>query len=426
MKIYCSGIGGIGLSAYASLRKVRGHDVSGSDPSETEVTERLRKEGINVFREQDGSHVPADADLFVYSEAIPVYAPERMKAREFGIPSQSYFQALGELSRDSFVIAVCGTHGKSSTTAMAARMLMEASRDPTVVVGTKLPELSGRNWRAGKSDLFLLEACEYRRSFLALSPDIILLTNADGDHFDAFADMEEYRQAFIDFFRKLPKEGIIITHLSDPDCAALSARVKRSVKDVDVLPLPNLTIPGRHMQKNAQLVLGLAEEMGIPNDDACGALKGYRGCWRRMEVKGIIDQDIIVMDDYAHHPTEIRATLSGIREFYPNRRIIAVFQPHTHHRTLALYDAFTKCFSDTDELILTDVYEARADIEQGRVDLRALAADIRRVSGISVTCGGNLQEVEELLRSGKILRPHDILLCMGAGTVTGLASAMLH
>ncbi|MDD5469613.1 MAG: Mur ligase domain-containing protein, partial [Candidatus Peribacteraceae bacterium] len=207
MKIYCSGIGGIGLSAYAFLQQKNGHTLLGSDRVESTMTAALSGEGIAVSCEQDGSHIPEDCDLFVYSEAIPQDAPERRKAAELGIRQCSYFQALGELSRDSRVIAVCGTHGKSSTTAMAAKVLMDAGQDPTVVVGTTSPDLGGQNWRKGGSDLFLLEACEYRRSFHHLSPDIILMTNADGDHFDAFASVEEYQQAFVDFLRLLPEGG---------------------------------------------------------------------------------------------------------------------------------------------------------------------------------------------------------------------------
>ena len=183
MKIYCCGIGGIGLSAYASLQKMHGHEVLGSDRTDSELLSDLRSQGMEIFPDQSGAHVPEDADLFVYSEAVPESAPERVKATEFGIPQKTYPQALGELSRGYKVIAVCGTHGKSSTTAIAARMLIAAGKDPTVVVGTKVQDLDGRNWRQGESNLFLLEACEYRHAFHSYDPEIILLTNCNCDHY---------------------------------------------------------------------------------------------------------------------------------------------------------------------------------------------------------------------------------------------------
>ncbi len=191
MKIYCSGIGGIGLSAYAALQKLAGHTVFGSDRSESALLDDLRSQGIGIVLDQSGAAVPKDCDLFVYSEAIPESSPERQKAKEYGSMQKSYPAAVGDLSRGSRLICICGTHGKSSTTAMAARLLIETGKDPTVVVGTKLKELGGRNWRRGKSDIFLLETCEYRNSFHQYSPRIILMTNCDGDHFDVYKDTDD-------------------------------------------------------------------------------------------------------------------------------------------------------------------------------------------------------------------------------------------
>lgn len=422
MIIYCSGIGGIGLSAYAALRRAAGDTVLGSDRSDSALIHDLRSQGIEVFLEQDGSHLPADADLFVYSEAIPADSPERLRARELGIPQMSYFQVLGELSKPSRVIAVCGTHGKSSTVAMAARVLLEAGADPTVVVGTKLRELQGRNWRCGKSDIFLLEACEYRRSFHFLSPDIVLLTNVDGDHFDAYASVQEYQQAFREFLALLPAGGAVITHGGDADCRAVTAGLGRAVVDADALPLPRLATPGRHMQQNAQLVLALADSLGIKRNAALGALAGYAGCWRRMETKGEY-RGATVIDDYGHHPREIRAVLAALREAHPGRRILCVFQPHTHHRTLTLYRDFTAAFSDADIVMLSDVYEARKDIEQERVDLSRFAADIARESGTECHAAGSLRRIESLLP--QVVQKGDILLTIGAGTITELSDSLV-
>ena len=423
MVIYCAGIGGIGLSAYAAYQRSRGLVVTGSDRADSAVITDLRTQGIEVFLSQDGTHVPADADLFVFSEAVPETGPERVRAKELGIPSMSYFQALGEITKGSRLAAVCGTHGKSSVTAMAAKVLTEAGSDPSIIVGTKLRELDGRNWSRGESGLFLAEACEYRRSFLSLSPAIILLTNADGDHFDYYVSQEDYEQAFIEFIRKLPNDGTLITHLKDSQCARIAGKCHANVIDVDALPFPTLATPGLHMQKNGQLVLGLASVLGIPEQDALASLKSYAGCWRRMEVRGTWGENVMVIDDYGHHPTEIRATIEGIRGAYPERRLVVVFQPHTHDRTLKLYEGFTQAFRGAAVVIIPNIYDARRERDQGTVDVPSFVRDIAKASKVKAIDGGSLTGTEQLLRK-EILRKDDVLLCMGAGDVTELAGRM--
>jgi UDP-N-acetylmuramate--alanine ligase len=421
MKIFCSGIGGIGLSAYASLQQAAGHAVSGTDRSRSALLEDLESQGIGVSTDQSGAQVPTDADLFVYSEAIPATSPERVRAAELGIRQVSYPHALGELSAGKRVIAVCGTHGKSSTTGMASRLLITAGKDPEIVVGTKLRELAGRNWKEGSSDLFLLEACEYRRSFHFYEPSVILLTNCDGDHYDYYATKDEYRDAFVEFVKKLPPDGVLITHLSDPDCKAVADAAGKRTVDADTFPLIPLHTPGKHMQQNARLVLALAAELGIPTAQAEEAVSGYAGSWRRMEVKGEWN-GATVIDDYAHHPVEIRATLEGMKSAYAPRRIVCVYQPHTHDRTLKLYADFLGAFADADLVLLTSVYEARKDMETARVDLEAFAADIRK-TGTDVRVTGSLADTERVLPS--VVQSGDVIVCMGAGDITGLATRLV-
>ncbi|MDD5041309.1 MAG: cyanophycin synthetase [Candidatus Peribacteraceae bacterium] len=424
MKIYCSGIGGIGLSAYAAYRASQGHSVLGSDRTESEIVRDLTGQGIEVFLTQDGSHIPEDCDLFVYSEAVPGTSPERERALALGIPQQSYFQALGELTNDFQTIAVCGTHGKSSTTAMAARVLIDAGLDPSVIVGTKARELGGRNWRKGGSHLFVVEACEYRRSFHFLSPAIVLLTNADGDHFDYYRSQQDYEQAFVDFLKRLPPDGLVITHEKDPVCVSIVERGGRTVIDADTFPLPTLATPGTHMQQNGQLVQALAKELQIAPEKAIASLADYAGCWRRMEVKGETAQGITVIDDYGHHPTEIRATVQALLGAYPGRRIVVVFQPHTHDRTRKLYEAFTQAFAEAAIVMIPNIYDARPDCESGTVDVDLFVRDLQKGSAVQAINGKSLDETERLLR-GKILKPHDVLLVLGAGNVTELAGRMM-
>ncbi|MBU0766595.1 UDP-N-acetylmuramate--L-alanine ligase [Patescibacteria group bacterium] len=425
MKIYCSGIGGIGLSAYAALQKANGHEVLGSDRAESDILKKLREQEISVALNQDGTFIPDDIDLFVYSEAIPKDAPERRRAEELGVKMQSYFQALGELSQNHTVIAVCGTHGKSSTVAMAARVLIEAGKDPTIVCGTKLKELDDSNWRKGESDIFLLEACEYRRSFLALHPNIVLMTNVDGDHFDAFDSVKDYQEAFIEFLKSVSMDGKIITHMEDYDCIRVSKESGKDTVDADVFPLSELSVPGRHMQQNAQLVLGLTQVLDIPQEDAIKSLSGYPGCWRRMEVKGEYGDGITVIDDYAHHPREIEATLEAMRSAYSDRRLVCVFQPHMHSRTLKLYEDFTKCFGQADIVVITDVYDARSDVDKEKVNMSAFIEDIARNSNVETIYGFDLLKTKSLLKED-ILQSGNVLLCLGAGDITNLAGSLVR
>lgn len=423
MNIFCSGIGGIGLSAYASLQNAAGHAVSGTDRSRSALLGDLERQGIAVGTDQSGALLPDGCDLLVYSEAIPPSAPERMRAAERGIPQRSYPQALGEMSKNHQVIAVCGTHGKSSTTGMAARLLLACGFDPTIVVGTKLPELGGRNWRAGKSDLFLLEACEYRRSFSFYSPRWVLLTNCDGDHFDYYRSAEDYRQAFVDFAGSLPPEGALITHLADPDCKAVAEEARKKTIDADAYPLIALLAPGRHMQENARLALALADLLGIEKQDAESAVSGYAGSWRRLETKGTMKSGAIVIDDYAHHPKEIRASLDALRNAYADQRLICVFQPHTHDRTLKLYADFLGAFADCDLLIVAPVYEARKDIETARTDLPRFVRDMAAGSNVEAREGGSWGEIGKELHQST--GPGDVIVCMGAGDITNLATKLV-
>lgn len=423
MIIYCSGIGGIGLSAYAALQQHAGNIVRGSDRSDSALLDDLREQGIEVFLDQDRTHLTADVDLFVYSEAIPEHAPERVKAKELGITQQSYFHALGELSKPYDVIAICGTHGKSTTTAMAAKVFVDAGLDPTIVVGTKSPDLGGKNWRKGNSNIFIVEACEYRRDFHHLFPDTVVMTTVDGDHFDAFGSLEEYREAFVHFLKQMPDGRPAIIHASDPASADVAEASGHPTIDADSFSLPTLGVPGEHMRQNARLVVALAKEYSIAEDVALRSLEGFRGTWRRTEVKGTRADGVTVIDDYAHHPVEIRASLQSIREGFPGRRIVCVFQPHTHDRTLKLYDDFLGAFTQVDLLVIPNIYAARSESDSAKADLPRFIADIAKGSGIEAHDGGGLDGTLEWLQEA--LKPNDVVVTMGAGDVTSLASKIL-
>lgn len=321
------------------------------------------------------------------------------------------------------MIAVCGTHGKSSTTAMVAKVFIDAGKDPSVIVGTKMTELGGRNWRKGASDVFIVEACEYRRSFHYISPDIVLMTSVDGDHFDAFTSIEDYHEAFVTFLKRLPQEGVVITHGRNSDCLHVATKSGKTVIDADVHAAPSVGVPGAHMRQNAQLVRALADHLKISHDAVLRSLKDFHGTWRRMEVKGELDGGITVIDDYGHHPVEIRATLQAMKEGYPNKRIICVFQPHTHDRTIKLYNEFTHAFSDADIVIIPDIYNARSEIETDTVDLAAFSRDIAEKSETDCRDGGGCTNTLSLLHER--MQPGDVIIVMGAGSITKLADDLL-
>jgi len=295
--------------------------------------------------------------------------------------------------------------------------------DPTIVVGTKMQELGGRNWRKGSGKLAIIEACEYRRSFLAYDPSTVLLTTCDGDHFDYFTSTEDYRGAFVEFLSKVPKDGTVITHLSDPDCAAVARASERPIIDADAQPLIPLKTPGEHMRRNAQLTLALAEKYSLPRREALEALAGFAGSWRRLERIGEVLEGIPVIDDYAHHPVEIAATLAAMREAYPGRRLVCVFQPHTHDRTRKLYGEFTTAFAGADTVIIPNIYVARKEPESAEVDVSAFVRDIAAKSAVHAVDGHTFGETERVLRE-EILRRGDVLVVMGAGDVTSLAHRM--
>ena len=403
--------------------KARGHDVTGSDKSDSDLIHDLQSQGITVTLKQDGSGLVGDFDLFVYSEAIPETSPERLAAGKKSIRQISYFAALGELSADTDFIAICGTHGKSSTTAMAATVFAAAGKDPNVVVGTKVPSLGGRNWRKGEGSLWIVEACEYRRSFLHLSPKTIIITNADGDHFDAFRNADEYRQAFVAFLKKLTPDGTVIAHGSDKESVAIIKEAGRTFIDAEAEALPELSVPGVHMQKNAQLVLALAKTRGLDEKATRKELKNFGGTWRRMEVKGTTPDGVTVIDDYAHHPTEIKATIAAIKAAYPDRPLVCVFEPHTNDRTLKLWKEFTASFTDADLVLVTKVYDARPDKDKQPADVAKFAAEIGRTSKVSCRPTGTIERTKTTLR--EVLESGDVLLVMGAGDSTKLAAAMV-
>ncbi|MFW6283134.1 MAG: UDP-N-acetylmuramate--L-alanine ligase, partial [Minisyncoccales bacterium] len=354
MKIHFIGIGGIGTSALAQYYIKKGHKVSGSDINSSEITNLISEKGGKVYiGEQKAENINKNLDLVIYSPAISKNNPELKKAKKLNIKTKNYPEALGKLTEKHFTIAVSGTHGKSTTTAMASKILIKANLDPTVIIGTKLKEFNNSNCRVGSSEYLLIEADEYHRSFLNYSPDIIILTNIEKDHLDYYKNLDDIIDAYKKYISKISKSGIVIANKEDSNIRNIlkSFNVKRewfSLKEEETFCLKkNLKVPGVHNLYNALAAVKLGKVLKIDKQIILEALSQYSGSWRRFEQNKIQFKkgEITLINDYAHHPTEIEATLIAARGRYENKKIWCVYQPHQHQRTVALYDDFIEIFT---------------------------------------------------------------------------------
>ena len=372
-KVHFIGIGGIGTSALARWFLNSGHQVSGSDISSSEITNSLKKEGVKIFIGHRSRNLPESVDLVIHSAAIPKNNPELIKARESGAPVKLYSEALGELSKKYKTIAVSGAHGKSTTTALLSLVLIKAGFDRTVIIGTKLKEFGDNNFRNGKSRYLVLEADEYHKSFLNYSPFAAVITNIDREHLDYYKNLTVIKNVFLKFIKNVLPGGILILNKEDKKILSLKNKIKKITRENDLKAYwygknekikKIIQIPGEHNISNASAVYTLSKTLDIKDKIIFNALSKYRGAWRRMEHRGQLKiknckLKIDVYDDYAHHPTEIKATLSAFRQKYPRSKIICVFQPHQEERLKALFVDFIKSFDDADNLILLDIYKVK-------------------------------------------------------------------
>lgn len=401
---------------YLSEKKV----VSGSDRALTPITKKLASEGVQIFSEQVAENITDGIDLIVYTEAMSADHEEMKAAKKLGAPMVNYFEALGLAMNPYYLIAVAGTHGKTTTTAMLTEIFEMTEKDPTAVIGS-LRAKTQSNYRAGKSKYAIVEACEYKRDFLHLKPDILVITNLELEHVDYYQSLEDVQNAFQTLVGQVNEGGVVVTDTTNPNIApileGLDVRVVNYQDFLDVtFPLKQ---PGFHNRLNAAAAIAAAKQEKIAVDEAKLALSNFAGTWRRFEYKGEVN-GVPVYDEYAHHPTEIVASIQGARELYPDKKIHLVFQPHTFSRTAALFDAFAKAVGQADEVYLLPVYAAREENTSG-VSSRELAVKVLETNS-HVQYFESMDDIESKLRL--VLSERDVTIVMGAGTVTQLAEKL--
>ncbi|MCF6154165.1 MAG: UDP-N-acetylmuramate--L-alanine ligase [Candidatus Brocadia sp.] len=443
--VYFIGIGGVGMSAIARILIKEGCIVAGSDVQTSSLISTLEEMGAKINTKQDGSLMPAETDMVVVSASISEDNPDLKTARKMGIKVVKYSQILGSLMKEKHGIAISGTHGKTTTSAMISTILKTAGLDPTFVIGGEVPDIGG-NAHLGKGNLFVAEACEYDRSFLNLAPQVGVITNIEEDHLDYYENIEKIINAFGDFASSISKDGLLVINNRDDNIAVAVKRAHCKVEtysldvssdwrgeiisggsDINRFKVFKngkffddflLKMPGAHNVLNALAATAVCTFIGVDRDSIKAALASFTGANRRFQIIGV-KNDITIIDDYAHHPTEIRVTLKAARELYPEKRIWCVFQPHQYSRTRHLLTGFTKSFQNADKVILADIYAARDnDYEKTAMNSVKLYEETRN-AGVDIRYIPQLCDIVHVLSSS--VKRGDVVVTMGAGDVWKVA-----
>ena len=448
LHVHFIGIGGISMSGLAEILMKEGFSVSGSDQQESALTRRLSQNGAVIYYGQKASNIQPETDLFVYTAAIHEDNPEFKAAKETGRPMLSRAELLGQIMKNySTSIAVSGTHGKTTTTSMLSHILLEAGTDPTISVGGILPAIGG-NIRVGGPDTFITEACEYTDSFLSFFPTMEIILNMDADHLDYFKDIDHIRRSFRKFACLLPADGTLIINTDTPEyeqiikdlpCRVITFGLAHpadyQAEDItwDKYGRPSfkvmkngkksgsyyLKVPGIHNVSNALAAIAAAEALSIPQDTIVKGLGAFSGTDRRFQLKGTVG-GVTIIDDYAHHPTEIKATLKAAGN-YPHRKIWCLFQPHTFSRTKALLKEFAEALTLADHVVLADIYAARETDTLG-ISSADLQKEIQE-KGTECAYFETFDEIENYLLSS--MQSGDLLITMGAGDIVKVGEHLL-
>lgn len=438
--VHMVGIGGIGMSSIAEVLLARGYQVSGSDLKRGESTQRLERLGATIHEGHAAQHV-AEADVLVYSSAVqPNKNPETLEARRRHIPIIRRAEMLGELMRQKYGIGIAGTHGKTTTTSMTGLVAREAGFDPTIIVGGKVAVFDS-NAVSGEGDLIIIEADEYDRTFLKLTPVLAVVTNIEADHLDIYRDMDDIKAAFLQFANAVPFFGAAILCIDDKNIRSMLGDVQRRVitygtarqatvraadieqtgavtnfkvfHEDDLLGQISLRAPGVHNVQNALAAVAVGLELDVDFERIGHALGQYTGVQRRFQIKGE-SGGVLVIDDYAHHPTEIHATLAAASRGWPGKRVLAVFQPHLYSRTRDMMDDFAKAFDDADTLVVTEVFGAREEPIDG-VDGQTLADRASQYGHRDVHFVADKVDLPRYLLELK--GENDLVITMGAGDI---------
>lgn len=449
-KVHFIGIGGIGISAAAGILQRRSFIVSGSDAQENEIIASLRHSGIQVYVPHKPEVIDHETGLVVYSVAVPEDNSERMRAKELGIPELSYPQLLGELMKGKFGIGVSGTDGKTTTTAMIAKILIDAKLDPTVVLGSQAEFLEG-NCLLGQSEYFVFEADEYRRAFDNYNPRSAVITNIGVDHLDYYKDEGEYLSAFKSYLDKLPADGFAIINNDDErsveavkecqakivtygierlaDYAVTNIRIADGWQEFNVMEngsaqaVVTLRLPGHYNVSNALASIALARSLDIGWDVIVKSLDGFKGTWRRFDYLGDLGQTKVIAD-YAHTPPAIRSVIKATKIFYPDKKILFVFQPHQYARTKNLFTEFTEAFDEAEKAMIADIFyvEGRERPEDFVISSQKLAEAIK-ARGNDVIYSGDLKKTESKVR--ELSDQLDIIMILGAGNIYEVAKNLV-
>jgi len=449
MKIHCVGIGGIGLSGLARLLKAKGHTVTGSDIENSEILDELKEDDLEVFVGHNSKYITEDIDQIIYSTAVPLTNDELVRAKELNIKLLTYAEGLKEFTKDSYVIAITGTHGKTSTTAFSGLTFLDGLKDPTILVGSKMKDLDNKNCRIGESKYFIAEACEYQKNFLQFYPNVIILTNIEAEHLDYFQNLDNYKKAFVEFLSQLKPEGYVIANYEDENVCDVVKTTNNKViyfaseffehvktdlwylKEDKIFNYKSdsgeheyvadlvLQVPGDFNKMNALAAFICAYEEGIDVNLITKSLQRYSGSWRRMEEIGDFS-GVKVISDYGHHPTEIKVTLDALKEKYGASNICCVYQPHQFNRTKHFLKNFPDAFSGrTKFVIVPDIYKVRD--EKDDVDS---VSDDKLVELINES-GTNAFHIHSYEKISDFIKDHkdeiDLIVIMGAGDIYKLA-----
>lgn len=444
-RVHFVGIGGSGMSGLAQMLLNCGAKVSGTDREVSAVTRKLSELGANISNEESAAGLPEGTEIVVHSAAIKMEHPELVEARARKCEVLKYAQMLGRVMKLRNGIAISGTHGKSTTTAMTAHVLLSAGKDPSFVVGATVPQLGGSS-RSGNGDYFVVEACEYDRSFHNLQPRIGVVLNIEEDHLDYYKNIDEINESFATFLKGVDPHGVVLVAANDANCATAARNAEALVETYGIdtaadwqatgirrfqgkahfnvsykgkkMGRLTLSVAGRHNVGNATVAAAIATHCSVPWDQIQAAIESFRGADRRSQLLGQVPVEggqVTIIDDYGHHPTEIRATLQALREHYRPTRLVCVFQPHQHSRTRFLLNDFAGSFSHADVTIVPDIYFVRdSEADRKAVSSEMLVERIREHAKEAVYIPTFKQISEHLM---KTMQPGDLIVSMGAGPV---------